>query len=165
MRAGAGRGDFDETVEADFAGVDSVVIDQLQAVFDARAAVGDLGEVVFAEDLLVFEAEGAVVGGDHLQVIVLETIPEFRLVLFRAQGRGEDVFRAFEVGAFELFDGEQQVLRAGFGEGGDAAVAGFADLIEGVFGREVDDVDRRSGDLGHGDGAVHGFGFGARRGA
>ena len=27
----------------------------------------------------------------------------------------------------------------------------------------MDDVDRRAGDLRHGDGAVHGFGFGARR--
>jgi hypothetical protein len=42
------------------------VIHELHAVFDAGAAVGDLGEIVFAKNLLVFETEWAVVGGDHL---------------------------------------------------------------------------------------------------
>ncbi len=54
-------------------------------------------------------------------------------------------------------------MRAGLGEGGHAAVAGLAHLVEGVFAGEVHDVDRGAGDLRHGDGAVHGFGFGARR--
>ena len=78
---GRGGGDFDEAIERELSGVDAVVIDQLQAVLDARAAVGDLGEIVLAEDLLVFEAERAMVGGDHLQVIVLEAVPEFRQML------------------------------------------------------------------------------------
>ena len=65
--------------------VDAVVIHELQAILDAGAAVGDLGEIVLAENLLVFEAERAVVGGDHLQVIVLEAVPEFRqMMLWRA---------------------------------------------------------------------------------
>ena len=42
------------------------MIDQLQAVFDAGTAVGDLGEIVLAERFLVGEAERAVVGGDYL---------------------------------------------------------------------------------------------------
>ena len=80
---------------------------------------------------------------------------------FGAQGRREDVLGAFEIGTLQLLDGEQQILRAGFGEGGQAAVAGFAHLVERVFRREVDDVDRGAGDFGHGDGAMYGFGFGA----
>ena len=40
----------------------------------------------------------SVVGGDHLQVIVLETFPEFRQVMFGTQGRGEDVLGTLEVG-------------------------------------------------------------------
>src|SRR5579871_1311096 len=139
------------------------MIDQLQAVLDTGAAVRNFREIVLAENFLVFEAEGAVVGRDYLQVVVLQAVPELGLVLFGAQGRREDVFGAFEIGAVQFFDGEQQVLRAGLGEGGDAAVAGFADFVERVFGREVHDVDGGAGDLGHGDGAVYGLGFGARR--
>ena len=65
--------------------VHAVMIDQLQPVFDARAAVGDLGEIVLAEDLLVLETERAMVGRDHLQMIVLQPVPQFRrMVFFRA---------------------------------------------------------------------------------
>ena len=143
-------------------GIHAVMIDELQAVLDARAAVGNLGEIVFAEDFLVFETERAMVGGDHLQVIVLQAVPEFRLMLLGAQRRREDILGAFEIGPLQLFDGEQQILRAGFGECRHAAVARFAHLVERVFRREVHDVDRRAGDFRHGDGAMHGFGFGAR---
>jgi len=101
-----------------------VVIDQLQAVLNARSAVGDLSEIVFAEYLLVREAEGAMVGGDHLQVIVLEAVPKLGLVLLGTQGRREHVLGAFEIGPFQVFDREQQVLRAGLREGRDAAVGG-----------------------------------------
>src|SRR6185437_12702031 len=156
-----GRGDFDEAVEGEAAGVDAMMVDQLHPVFDAGAAVGDFGEVVLAEGLLVGEAKGAVVGGDNLQVIVLEAVPELLLVFLFAQRRREDVFRVFEGFAGHLvFDGEQEILRAGFGEGGQAAVARFANLVEGVFAGEMHDVDGGSGDFGHGDGALHGFGLG-----
>ena len=74
--------------------------------------------------------------------------------MFGTQGRGEDVLGAFEIGALEFFDGEQQVLRTGLGEGGHAAIACFAHLIECIFAGEMHDVDRRTGDLRHGDGAV-----------
>src|SRR5438128_3331844 len=73
---GRGGDDLDETIGADAASVDAVMPDELQAVFHARAAVGNLGEVVLAERLLVFKAERAVIGGDHLQVIVLKPVPE-----------------------------------------------------------------------------------------
>ena len=66
-------------------------------------------------------------------------------------------------GPRQFVDGEQQVLRAGLGEGRHAAVARLAHLVERVFRREVHDVDRHAGDLRHGDGAVHGLGLGARR--
>ena len=54
---------------------------QLQAVLDAGAAVGNLGEVVFAERLLIFKAERAVVGGDDLQVVLAQALPQLRLIL------------------------------------------------------------------------------------
>src|SRR5450756_531781 len=95
-RRGSG-GEFHEAIERELALVDAVVIHELQAVFDAGAAVGNLGEIVLAERLLVGETEGAVVGRDHLKVIVLEPLPEFRQVMFGTQGRGEDVFGALEI--------------------------------------------------------------------
>ena len=158
---GGGGNEFDETVDGDFARVDAVMPDELKTILDAGSAVGNFGEVVFAEDFLVGEAEGAVVGGDDLEMIVTQAVPEFGEIVLFAQGRGEDVFGAFEVGALQFFDGEKKILRAGFGEGGETAVARFADLVERVFGREVDDVDGRSGHFGERDGAVDGFGFGS----
>jgi hypothetical protein len=47
---------------------DAAVVDEAHAVLDAGRAVGDLGEGVLAELLLVLEAERAVVGGDRLEV-------------------------------------------------------------------------------------------------
>src|ERR1700677_1550789 len=134
--------------------------EELETVFYARGAVRNFGEVVFAQDFLVFEAEGAVVRGDDLQVIVFEAVPEFGLMMFFTQRRGEDVLGALEAGAGQFVDGEEQVLRAGFGEDGDASVSCGAHLVQGFFGGEMDDVDRGAGHLGHGDGAVNGFGFG-----
>src|SRR5437016_3094505 len=65
------RYQFDETVERDFARADTVMIEKLQAIFYPRAAIRDFSEVVLTEDFLVREAEGTVVSGDDLQVIVL----------------------------------------------------------------------------------------------
>ena len=160
MRAGVVETSLDEAIERELALIHAVMIDQLQPILDAGAAVGNLGEIVFAEHLLVFEAERAMVGGDHLQVVVLQTVPQLRQILLLAQRRREDVFRAFEIRALEFFDREQQILRAGFGEGGHAAIARLAHLVERVFRRQMHDVHRRARHLRHGDGAVHRFGFG-----
>ena len=51
-------------------------------------------------------------------------------------------------------------MGAGFGEGVEAAGLGLFEFAEGVCVAEVDDVDRGSGHVGEGDGAVGGFGFG-----
>ena len=49
MLAGAVEVSLDEAFESDLSGIDAVMTEDLQAVFDAGAAVGDLGEVVSAE--------------------------------------------------------------------------------------------------------------------
>jgi len=54
-------------------------------------------------------------------------------VLLGPQRRREHVLGAFETGPLEFFDGEQQVLRAGFREYRNATVAGLAHLVERVF--------------------------------
>ena len=81
-----------------------------------------------------------------------------------AQRRREDVLRALPALVLHVvFKREQQILRAGFGEGGQAAVARFAHLVERVFAGEMHDVDGHAGHLRHGDGAMHRLGLGARR--
>ena len=129
-------------------------------MFDAGAAVGNFGEVVLAEFFLFLEAERAVIGGDDLQRVLREALPEFFLVPLFAQRRGEDVFGAFETGRVHVFEREIEILRAGFGVGGQAAVARFADFFEGVVAGKMDDVDGRAGHFGERDGAGGGFGFG-----
>ena len=99
MRAGVVEISSTKRFERQLALVHAVMMDQLQPVLDARPAVGDLGEIVLAQHLLVFETERAMVGGDHLQVIVLQSVPQLRQVLLRAQRRREHVLRAFEIRA------------------------------------------------------------------
>src|SRR6266568_3436183 len=126
-------------------------------MLDARAAVGNFGEVVFAQFFLFLEAERAVVGGDDLESVFGEALPEFFLIPFFAEGRREDVFRAFKAGCVHIFEREIQVLRAGFGVSGEAAVACFADFFERLVAGEMDDVDGSAGHFGEGDGAGGGF--------
>ena len=58
----------------------AVMMQQLQSVFDARAAIGNLREVVFAQRLLIGKAERAMIGRDHLQIVRAQAFPELRLV-------------------------------------------------------------------------------------
>src|SRR5262249_41760762 len=71
---------LDEPVEIDASLPHSSVEDQVHAGLDSRRAVGDLGEIVLAELLLLFHAERAVVGRDRLQIVSRESPPELLLV-------------------------------------------------------------------------------------
>src|SRR5271168_2594631 len=70
-----GRSDLDKAVDRELTLADSIVVDELQPVFNTGTAVGNLGKVVFAENLLIFKTEWAMVGRDYLKMIVLETVP------------------------------------------------------------------------------------------
>ena len=135
------RDDLDPALRRDPAADDAAVVEQVDPILDAGQAVGDLAEVAPAELLLAVEVERAVVGRDHLQVVLDEAGPQLGLVVLRPQRR-----RAHELGALEavaeVVERQEQVLRAGLGEGHRAAVAGRADRVERVARREVDDVDR-----------------------
>ena len=152
--------DFDEAIGREAFAVDAAGVDEAEAVFDAGAAVGNFCEVVDAELFLIFEAERAMVGGDDLKRVLREALPQFFLVPLFAERRSEDVFRGFEPGGVHVFEREIEILRASFGVGGDAAVAGFANFFERVVAGEMDDVDGAVGHFGEGDGAGSGFGFG-----
>src|SRR5260370_1694893 len=126
---GRGRDKLDKTVRRKMFAVDAAGIDETQAVLDAGAAIGNFGEVVLAKFLLFLEAEGAVIGGDHLQSIFGKTLPEFFLVPFFAKRRRENVFGAFKSGRVHIFKREIQVLRTRLGIGGEDSVAGVGDCF------------------------------------
>src|SRR5690242_18660857 len=140
--------------------VHAASIDEAQAVLDAGAAIGNLGEVILTKFFLLLEAEGAVVGGNNLQRIFRKTLPEFFLIPLFAERGSEDVLGAFKSGRVHIFQREIQILRTGFRVSGEAAVARFADFFEGIVAGKMNDVDGRSGHFGESDGARSGFGFG-----
>jgi len=57
------------------------------------------------------ETKRAVVGGDNLQSVLGEALPEFFLVPFFAERWSENVLRAFKSGRVHIFQREIQVLR------------------------------------------------------
>src|SRR5262249_26439038 len=65
-----GRNQLHKTVQADFSLADSIVIEKLKTILNARSAVGNLGEIVFPERLLIFETERTMICGNYLQMIV-----------------------------------------------------------------------------------------------
>ncbi len=79
-------------------------VDQAQPVLDARAAVGNFGEVVPAQLLLFLETERAMVGGNHLQRVLRQPLPQFFLMPFFAQRRREHIFGAFESRRLHLIE-------------------------------------------------------------
>ena len=81
-----GRGDGDEFVHRQAAGIDPVVPEHRQAILDAAGAVGNLGEIVAPGGFLV-GAETAMVGRRGLQVARLQAPPQGLLMAFGAEGR------------------------------------------------------------------------------
>src|ERR1043165_4233952 len=156
------RRDLDEAIHRDLALRDAFP-EQMQTRLDARHAVRDLREVVSAQLLLVFHAEGAVVCRDDREVVVAQAAPEVILVVLEAERRGGDVASAFELVArfaAQVILVEEEVLRAGFGVGREAAIAGFHDALQRALRREVHHVDRDLRHLGQRDRALGAGGFG-----
>ena len=76
-------------MHVDLARAHAAVPDEHQAGLDAGRAVGDLREVVLADLLLgrLVHAERAMVGGDDLQVVLRQALPERLLVPLLSKGR------------------------------------------------------------------------------
>ena len=128
-------------------------------MLDARQPVGDLGEVAEAQLLLPLEAERAVVGGHHREVVGAQPPPQRGLVLLGAQRRRADVLGALEVRPREVVGGQEEVLRARLGERVVALVAGLRHLGQCRGRGQVDDVDRRVRHLRQLDRPVGGLGL------
>src|SRR6266403_1389077 len=74
------RHQLHEAVHAEAAFADSAGIYQAHAVLDSRSAVGNFSEIVFTHFFLLFETERTMVGGNYLQMILLQSVPEFFLM-------------------------------------------------------------------------------------
>ena len=81
MRAGAVETSSTKRLREKLPCAHAVMMQQLQPVLDARTAVGNLGEVVLAQSLLILKAERAMIGRDHLQIVFAQALPQFGLVL------------------------------------------------------------------------------------
>ena len=62
---GSGRSELDKSIERN-AILDDAGVNERDTMLDARGAIRDFGEVVAAQLLLLFHAEGTVVGRDDL---------------------------------------------------------------------------------------------------
>ncbi len=153
-----GRVHLDPPRERQFA-VDHALVQQVHPVLDPRHPVRDLGEVAAAHLLLLLETERAVVGGHDAQVVGAQPAPQVRPVLLRPYRWRADVLRPLEVRQVQVVLGQVQVLGAGLGEDVPAVVAGLRHRGERLLGGQVDDVQRRAGDLGQPDGPRGGLPF------
>ena len=153
-----GAGDLDPAPPGDVA-LQHAGVQQVHPVLDARQPVRDLGEVAQAQLLLPLEAERAVVGGDHREVVGAQPPPQRGLVLLGAQRRRADVLGALEARPREVVGGQEEVLRARLGERVVALVAGLRDLRQRLLRRQVHDVDRRVRHLRELDRPVGGLGL------
>src|ERR1039457_3838360 len=160
---GRSGGQLEEAVHGDAIPDDPAVVQEGHARLDAGGAVRDLREVALAELLLLLHAERAVVGRHGLQVVHAEAAPQRFLVALCAERRRHDVLRALEPRLLVVVIREEEVLRTRFGVHGQAAVARLGDLLEGLGGREVDDVERYARHFREADREVRRLGFGARR--
>src|SRR5262245_59166895 len=67
-----GRCQFDKPIDADSSAGNASVVDETHPVFHAGSAVGNLSEIVAPKLLLFLETEGAMVGGDDLQIVAAQ---------------------------------------------------------------------------------------------
>src|SRR5204863_1239261 len=142
---GSGGNQLDKPVQAETAVGDSAGINQAHPVLDAWAAIGNLREVVLPQFFLLFETKWTVIGGDDLQVIALESVPELLLVPLFAQRRRENILRAFKAGYIEILDGKIQILRASLRVDRKAAIARLPNFFERFVTAQVHDINRRAG--------------------
>ena len=125
--------------------MDSAGVDEAEPVLNARAAVRDFREVVFAHFLLLLEAKRAVIGGNHLQSVFRQSLPEFFLVPFFAQRRREDILGALETGGVHVFERKIQILRTSLRISRQAAVTRFSHFFERLVAGEMNDIDGCAG--------------------
>src|ERR1700741_3917192 len=81
---GSGGDQFHEAIYAEASLRDAARVHQAHAVFDAGAAVGNLGEVADSHFFLFLKAKRTRVGRDYLEMVVRQSLPQFLLMPFFA---------------------------------------------------------------------------------
>ena len=92
-----------------------------------------------------------------MQGVAAQAAPQFFLVPFFPQRRGQHIFGALEAGFIVFAYIQQQILGAGFAVGHNAASLGQTQFLQGIITAEMDNIDRRLGHFGYGQGAVGAF--------
>src|SRR5271170_6387659 len=74
---GSGRNQLYKAVHAESPPGNAARIDQAQAVLNSGTAIRNLCEIIASQLFLLSETEGTVIGRHHLQMIALQSGPEF----------------------------------------------------------------------------------------
>ena len=132
------------------------MMNQLHPVLNPRPAIRNLREVILAQRLLILKAERAMIGRHHLQMIVLQSIPQLGMILLLSQRRSEHILRILKALAFHVvFNRQQQILRTRLRKRRQPAVPRLPHLIQRVLARKMHDVHRNTSQRRHHDGAMH----------
>src|SRR5215216_6701655 len=109
------------------------------AFFGAGQPVGDQGEVILAELLLLAVVERTMVRAEDLEVPELEAVPQRRTVARVPERWRTDVLGALEPLSGEILVLEGEVLGAGLGVDRLATLVGEVDGLQRRRARDVDD--------------------------
>ena len=141
------REQVDHPVERDPARADAEVVDHLQPVLEARAAVRDLREVVFPERLLPVPEERAVVGRDRRERVGAHRVPE-HVVVGRVARRAAS--RRTSRPRSRAARGRRRRRRStactSRPRRPSPASRARRDRVDRLLARDVDDVERAAGD-------------------
>ena len=77
---GCGCDQFNKAIHAEATLPNPARIYEAHAMFDPGTAIGDLSEVTDTQLFLLLEAKRAMIGRDHLQVVVFQPLPQLLLV-------------------------------------------------------------------------------------
>lgn len=157
-----GAGCVHEAMDVEAAAFDAEGVEEIDALFEAGDAVGDL--VKSPSPMILFHIERAVVGADGVDVAFCEAFPKHTIVAFVAEGRRHHVLHPLHAGAFGISFVEDEVRDDGFDRQVDTAPLRADGSVERAFAGEVDDVAVGSGVFKEGakaGGAFHFHGFGA----
>ena len=117
----------------------AVGIQQDAAGLHAGQTAGNLGKIVLSR-VLLRQGEGAVVGGNGLNLVGGQGLPQHLLVAGLAQRRGTDVFGALDVLRLVIPAViQQQIVGAGLHIDLLTPLPGVADFVVAVGGGQVDD--------------------------
>src|SRR5687768_1062231 len=96
---------------------------------------------------------------NDLQIVHLQTLPQFGLIRLVTQRRSHYILRAVKSWFVVVIQREKEILRTGFGKSRNAAIAGLADLVERISARQVNNVNRRLRHFSDRDCAMHALSF------